>query len=131
MSYTIFCTQIKTFFIYHFAYIPVYTVNIVHCLTSERKNNNKANLSFCLKSIRAYNSQYLQFTSSIFNHLLSTLSGRNNDMFQALYFKFTHKVIDKNFGQNIFDSWPFWAVYMKNALTSILTIVECNSIPNM
>lgn len=87
VSYTIFCVQIITFFIYQFAFIPVYTVNIVHCLTSERKNNSKANLSFCLKSIRPYNSQYLQFTSSIFKHLLSTWSGRNNDMFQALYFK--------------------------------------------
>lgn len=46
MIYIIFCTHIITFFICQFAYIPVYTVNIVHCLASERKNNNKANLLF-------------------------------------------------------------------------------------
>lgn len=88
VTYIIFVyTDNNFFFIYQFAYSAVYNGNIVHCLTSERKNNNKAKLSFYLKSIRPYNSQYLQFTGSIFIHLLSTLRGRNNDRLQALYFK--------------------------------------------
>lgn len=82
--YVIFVYTDNNFFIYRFAYPAVYIVYTVHCLISERKNNNKAKLSFYLKLIRPYNSQYLQFTSSIFIRSLSTLRGRNNDMLQAL-----------------------------------------------
>lgn len=90
VTYTIFCTQIIFFFYMLVCFLLTFQYILLILPVAwplKGKNNNKANLSFCLKSIRPYNSQYLQFTSSIFTHLLSTLSGRNNDTFQALYFK--------------------------------------------